>query len=400
MNFYTKAVFRGEKINHLPLYRCTFINNATLATLPLGVMVIAVNTILHRPDEAYQEWIREAVSAMAVLQPAHQFLLLVHTRPDYEGSVPANLSWQVLRQPGDGWAPFFWWQEQILYGTLKRSKADLFIASEGYCSLRSPVPQLLLLPSASFMEQEQGPTRCWYHRWYRMRSVHKAAGIVVFSDSEKLQAGRYHNLSQEKIGVVLAAPGRLYRSIDPVQADAIKQKYTGGTGYFFCAVPASKALFLNLLKAFSLFKKRQKSSMMLVLGGVASTDFAKLLATYRYREDVISAQTNSDHASLLAAAYAVVDLQTGYHPAGLYVKAMQCGVPVLKARPPVPEDGKELLYFDPADVSGMAEQLMLVYKDEALRNRLAAAGALRMQGQTVDRMAAALWERVVATINN
>lgn len=375
-------------------------NYTTAAPLPLGVMVIAVNTILHRPGEAYQECIREAVSAMAMRQPAHQFLLLVLTQPAFEGPVPANISWEVLRQPGKGWAPFFWWQEQTLFRILKKSKADLFIASEGFCSLRSRVPQLLLLPYVPDWKQAESPPSHWYHLWYRMRSINKAAGIAAFSESEKLQAARYHNLSPERIGVVPPASGRLYCTRDPVQEDAIKAKHTRGAGYFFCTVPASKALFLNLLKAFSLFKKRQKSSMMLVLGGTACKEFAKMLASYRYREDVIFAQKNSDQASLLAGAYAVVDLQTGYHPAGLFLKAMQCGVPVLKPRTTVPEYEKELLYFDPGDVTIMGEQLMLVYKDEALRNRLAAAGALRMQGQTVDRMAAALWEQVVATINN
>lgn len=75
------------------------------------------------------------------------------------------------------------------------------------------------------------------------------------------------------------------------EREQIKEKYTGGTEYFLYTGPLYPPdLLITLLKAFSHFKKWQRSNMKLTLAGPASKKTAQLkekLATYKYREDVV-----------------------------------------------------------------------------------------------------------------
>jgi glycosyltransferase involved in cell wall biosynthesis len=159
---------------------------------------------------------------------------------------------------------------------------------------------------------------------------------------------------------------------------------------------------MNLLKAFSLFKKWQKSNMKLLVAGRLAWKFEDLvekLETYKYRDDVqlLGAVTDEQLAKITASAYALVypSLFEGF---GLPVlEAMQSGVPVIASdASSIPEVGGDAaLYASPNDPDAFAKQMLLLYKDETARNKQIEKGIERAAAFSWDKTANQVWQNIV-----
>jgi glycosyltransferase involved in cell wall biosynthesis len=159
------------------------------------------------------------------------------------------------------------------------------------------------------------------------------------------------------------------------------------------------------LKAFSIFKKRQKSNWKLVLAGRLAwkyNRFVEDLKSYKYRGDVVMTGYLPDDvlAQLTASAYAVV-YPSFWEGFGVPVlEAMRCDVPVITSTDSAMQElgGSAALYADPSDFSDIAEKMMLLYKDEKLREDMIIAGRSIGNAYNWDRSAGLLWEAIIKTI--
>lgn len=80
------------------------------------------------------------------------------------------------------------------------------------------------------------------------------------------------------------------------------------------------------------------------------------------------------------------------------VEAMQSGVPVIASNTSsMPEVGAEAaLYADPNDPDAIAQQMLLLYKDEKLRNFQIEQGLARADVFSWDQTADQVWEKILA----
>jgi len=180
----------------------------------------------------------------------------------------------------------------------------------------------------------------------------------------------------------------------------IKQQYTEGREYFICTNRGySNDVIINLLKAFSLFKKRQRSNWKLVITeSMASenNDLYTLLQTYKYREDVVltGVVKEAESTQLIASAYAAVypDVSNSFYTSLL--QSLKCGVPCTTAASKVVEEACQdaALYFDPANPTDIADKLMLLYKDEALHADLKEKSKIIASKYNWQSAADSIWE--------
>jgi glycosyltransferase involved in cell wall biosynthesis len=237
---------------------------------------------------------------------------------------------------------------------------------------------------------------------YTPRFVRKAKSIATVSQFSKDDLLAQYGTPTSKIDVVYSAVKPSFQPLTFDEKAAVKAAYTDGREYFIYAgaIQPRKNL-INLLKAFSLFKKRQRSNWKLVLAGRLAWkngDFLELLRTYKYKDDVVLTGyiEESELAKLVGSAYALVypSLFEGFGVPVL--EAMECGVPPLTSRASAMQEiaGDAALYFDPTDPASIAEQLMLIYKDEELRSRLIEKGKLVSSQYSWDRTAETLWETI------
>jgi glycosyltransferase involved in cell wall biosynthesis len=161
----------------------------------------------------------------------------------------------------------------------------------------------------------------------------------------------------------------------------IKEEFTDGKEYFIANISEKDpGEFIKLLKAFSIFKKRQQSNMKLViipLNNETHGIFQEHLENYKYNGDVILRNNLSlmEQARLLGSAYACIYLSPVYFE-GMALEALQPGIPVLlPINSPMSEiTGDAALYFNASEITSLADQLMLIFKDEDLRNKLILKG--------------------------
>jgi glycosyltransferase involved in cell wall biosynthesis len=247
-----------------------------------------------------------------------------------------------------------------------------------------------------------------FYKRYTPLFLRRAKSIATVSHFSKEDLVSTYKVPEQKIKVVYNGVKEIFEPTTVEEQAAIKEKYTGGTEYFMYAgaIHPRKNL-VNLFKAFSIFKKWQKSSMKLVLAGRLAWKndaFLDLLKTYRYRNDVVLLPYIEDEgllAQLVAAAYAFVypSLFEGF---GVPVaEAMRCGVAVLTSKDSAMQEISQgaALYFDPANVADMADALMRIYKDETLRSRLVEEGKTAVQKYTWQHTADALWQCIEKAVN-
>ncbi|MFL5786576.1 MAG: glycosyltransferase family 4 protein [Flavisolibacter sp.] len=369
-------------------------------------MNIAVNTRFLTSDEmeGYGNFVHELCKLLPLKHPEHQFFYLFDREFSKECNFPLNVHPVVIRPAARH--PLLWkyWFDIKVPLVLKRIKADLFISPDGYCSLSTNVPQYLVMHDLGFLHQPEAyqPSHVNYYKRFTPRFLKKANQIAVVSEFTKTDILKHYSLDPQKINVVYNGVKEVFQ---PVPFDIqlkVKEKYTAGKEYFICvgAIQPRKNL-INLLKAFSIFKKRMKSGMKLVLVGRLAwknNEFLQLLKTYKYREDVILTGyvEELELAGLTGSAYAAVypSLFEGFGVPVL--EAMRSDVAVLtsinSSMMEIGEDG--CLYFDPKHYEDIAEKMMMIYKDEELRKRLIEKGKIISSKYSWERTEELFWNGI------
>lgn len=374
-------------------------------------MNIAVNTRFLLGDglEGVGYFTREVFSRLVRQHPEHQFYFLFD-RPYTPAHLYApNVHPVVVSPPARHPLLWKWWYDVKLPGVLRRIKADLLVSPDGYCSLSTKVPQCLVVHDLGFLHQPATyrKTHLAYFKRYYPRFVQKARTIAAVSEHTKQDLIRQYKTPTGKIDVVYSAAKDVFQPLPFEEKQRVKEQYTEGREYFIYtgAIHPRKNL-VNLLKAFSLFKKRQRVSWKLVLAGRLAwknDEFLTLLKTYKFRDDVVLTGylPESELARLTASAYALVypSLFEGFGVPVL--EAMKCGVPPLTSEGTSMQEigGDAALYFNPAEPPDIADKLMLIYKDENLRSQLILKGKEQVAQFSWDRTAALVWEAMMKSLN-
>jgi glycosyltransferase involved in cell wall biosynthesis len=371
-------------------------------------MRIAVNAIFLQKDqlEGYGHYAKEILSRMVVNHPEHEFIFLFDRAYDPAFLFGPNVRALVVGPAARHAAAFKYWYDVKAPLALLRYKPDVWIQPYGFCSLTSRIPQLLFVHDLAFLHYPRFVA--WHHRWYyRLFTgsfLKKARQVVTVSDYSRQDILQHYPFVADKISVVSGAAKQLFQPLTWQEKQDVKHQYAGGTEYFVCTggIHPRKNL-LNLLKAFSLFKKWQHSNMKLVVAGRLAWQYEDVLGklkSYKYRNDVVLTGYLPDEelARLTASAYAMV-YPSFFEGFGLpIVEAMQSGVPVITSNTSsMPETGGEAaLYADPTIPDEIAKHMLSLYRDETFRNQLVEKGLLQAGNYSWDRAADRIWEKVLS----
>lgn len=330
-------------------------------------MIVAVYIT---PEPGFTQYIRIAqrlLNEWADKHPGNEFYFFIHkphvTAFELFGSKKVQVS---SLPPYSNNIISKWRRRTNLISQIRRLKADVFFSIGSYIMPTNTVIQYLFI-SSLIKERDQ-------------KKLRRVKNVFVTSKALKEILVNQHLAMPEKVYVIYGASLDEAELTSDEEKSAIKEEFTDGKEYFlYTGLIAPQENIITLLKAFSLFKKRQRSSMKLVLAGIRLwkiDEFEHLIRTYKYKDDLVIVENlnEKEQRKLLFGAYALINLGKETSNIFFALSAMQYAIPIISNRnTPLKEiENSPSLLFDPLDMADIADKLMMIYKDEALKGQMEA----------------------------
>jgi glycosyltransferase involved in cell wall biosynthesis len=320
---------------------------------------------------------------LAVSQPQSTFIFFFDTPPSEDILFPANATAVTMKPEANSPIKFRIWYQIEIPLALKKHKADVFITTN-YCSLKTKIPQILISPDLTFIHQPSfvNKKHLSFFKKYTPLFLNKANAIVVHSLFLKNELIARYKINEQKINVLPVAPENDFIPLELEEKELIKEKYADGNEYFiYKGYIGQQQNLMNLIKAFSAFKKRQKSGMQLIIAGTPGVGYEEFLVSlkgYRFKSElkILTELAKTEMTKITASAYAMVYVPLFETSSATPFETMKCNVPVIASSTgALPEFcGDAALYSDPADIKNIAENIKLIFKDEKLRYELIEKG--------------------------
>lgn len=362
-------------------------------------MRIAVDARALQADtiSEYSTFTREVMLGLATLYTEHQYIFLSDSPIDPSFNLPGNITTATLTPKPTNVLLYKWWYDVKVPLALKKHKADVFICTSGLCSLTTSIPQVLIVHDLAFRHNPVFLAKgsLFFFRNFTRKFLKKAEIIVTLSDFIKQEIISTYSIPAQKTTVIGNAAGSSFKPLDWEEREKVKEQYAEGCEYFvFTGGLHPGKNLVNLLKAFSIFKKWQKTNMKLVviINSGKYEDQAEKLNSYKYKNEITLAKNLSvdELAQVTGGAYAMIfpSFYEGFGAAVL--EAMQCEVPVITSPGSSMSEiaGDAALYANPGSPEELAEEMKRIFKDEQLRDKLITAGKERVKDYTWDKTTA------------
>lgn len=373
-------------------------------------MRIAINTRLLLPGrlDGIGWFTAETVKRVVTAHPEHEFYFLFDRKPDSSYLFASNVHPVVLcpqaRHP-ILWYMFFEWS---VTHALKKYHIDLFVSPDGWMSLRSMVPSLIVIHDLNFEHSPNYLRRS--HQRYMTRFfpqfAKKATRIATVSEFSRQDIVTTYGIDKGKIDVVYDGAHANYQPNNEQEKQATRNQYTQGCPYFiFIGTISKRKNLTNQLLAFDEFKRQDTKGTKLVVVGARvwwQDDLKTAYENMQYANDVIFiGRAEADElARLLSAATAL-----------LYASLFEgFGIPILEsyyAETPVitsnctsmPEvAGDAALLVDPYNVQEITQAMVQLADSEQLRQQLVERGRVQRTKFSWDITAERMWASICATM--
>lgn len=343
-------------------------------------MIIAVNTRLLWNDIAKEHISLRLITEMVIRFPQHRFILIGEEKKLSRFTSFSNVQLLFTKPLKPASIHWRYWLNFRLPVMLRKYKAELLVQMDSACSMNTSISQFLFVYGAGMLEHPSfypKPVARFMKTWLPA-SLRKADCIFTFSDGMMQSLVSRLGINENKVHVVKDIAGEYFTPVDWPVKESVKEKFSGGREYFLYSGPVTAGHnLIGLLKAFTHFKKHLKSNLQLLLLTDESEDLNKLrqqLGTYKFRDDVnlLTGISEKDAALIAASAYAFIDVCLEETVCSGVQASINCHIPVIASgNAPIKSiAGDAALYADPESPVDIAEKMILLYKDENLRNRL------------------------------
>lgn len=349
-------------------------------------MKIAVNTrfLLQDKLEGIGWFTYEVMQRLVNLRPEDEFVFIFDRPFDQNFLFEKNTRGIGLFPPARHPFLWYWWFEWSLPHILKKEKADLFISPDGFCSLTTKVPTIMVTHDIAhhhFPEQVPTIARKYYNHFIP-RYLKKADHIITVSDFTKKDIEQVYGIPVVKMTVAHNGSRNIFRPLPDDDQRAVRDKFSNGTPYFFYygAVHPRKNVH-RLITAFDQFRQKYDSDVKLLIGGRFAWQTGPVKTAYdkaAFKKDIhfLGYLSEQDLASLVASAMAMVYI-SNFEGFGLPIlEAMHSEVPVITSNvSSLPEvAGEAALFVNPSSVNEIEAALHKIWENPGLRQELIEKG--------------------------
>lgn len=328
-------------------------------------------------DNEQEEYLLQIFSAFTNTQDAAK-VVFVNNKAEKIDSFSQNI-WVQAPPPSfiNKLKPDSGYKDFVTKAMREGNGGSRWITNQANHILPNHTDQILIVTDLGFLQHPQWYNKKTFNKKIFSQAFENASKIIVPSLYHKNMVHNEFGVNENKIGIVLPKPSFFAQPLSWEEKEMMKKTYTDGKDYFvYSTTSHPRHEFINLLKAFSIFKKRQQSSMQLVIlykAKAASKDILEKIDTYKYKSDVHLADVEEkEQLRIIAASYAMV------YPVAIediplaIINAAYCEVPAISSDLPVIKEfaGNAVAYADPKNVDDLAHNMILLYKDEKLRREL------------------------------
>lgn len=373
-------------------------------------MRIAVNArfLLANKLEGIGRFTFETLQRITRNHPEHEFIFLFDRPYSPEFIFAPNVTPVVLFPQARHPFLYYWFFNFSVTRALKKYKADLFLSTDGYLSLRTNVPQVAVMHDLAFIHFKEGINKLEeaYYNYFFPKYAHKAKRLVAVSNYTKQDIVTEFNINPNKIDVVYNAPSKGFVPLNNDLQNEVREKFSAGLPYF-CYVGAMhpRKNVETLLEAFDAFKTSTQSNFKLVIVGRKAWQNEGIDRAYqnmKHQQDVIftGRVSEADLYNITASAFAMVYIPF-FEGFGLpIVEAMACDVPVITSNvTSMPEVADEAgILVSPIDAKEVAQAMINLASDSNLYQQKKLASAKRKHDFSWDESADKLWNSLMLTV--
>jgi glycosyltransferase involved in cell wall biosynthesis len=374
-------------------------------------MVVAVNTrlLLSGKMEGIGWFTFEILKRMVQNNPRVEFHFFFDRPFDASFIFGENVTGHLIRPPVRHPFLFDWWFNWSVPRRLKNIKADVFVSMDGFCSLRTKVPQVLTIHDLNFMHHpEHMATRFRTYLPKRTKQfVQRARTLTTvshYSAKDIQQTFQIH----KHIEVIYNAAADVFVPLADEQINAIRARLTNGKPYFlFVSSIHPRKNLERILQAYEIARNEGYHNMPLVVVGRRfwmSESIDKLLLNMTFQKDVlfVGSLAQTELAQVTGAAHALIYASL-YEGFGIpIIEAMQCGVPVITSNcTAMPEvAGNAALLIDPYQTEEIAEAMCRIASDPQYHKQLAMAGKIQATKFNWQSSADLFWRVIEKTVKD
>ena len=370
-------------------------------------MIIAIN-LTNFISGASKDLVYTQFERLAVSRPEDQFIFIITKNQELPLVLTGNISFVISTPKANTILLQNLWYDYTLPALVKKYKAAVLVNTDGVCSLRTKTRQSLFITDIGFINTGNNLLNK-YHRHLQKKTpafFKKATNIITSTRSLQKEIEAHYKNAEEKIITVPLSISEKYQPLDWKEKEDVKDTFAEGKEYFlFVGEIGERTNLVNLLKAFSFFKRRQKSNMQLIIAvrqAANNNAFTESLKTYKYRNEVKVLFNLPDEkiTKLTAAAYAFVYPVWYDNFPFAPLSAVQSGAPLILSGTDVFKEiaGDAALYVQPDNIEDIAQKMMLLFKDETQRNELIRSGKEQAIHYQQNNHADLLWRAIVGAI--
>ncbi len=306
--------------------------------------------------------------------------------------------------------PLLWylWFEWALPIVLRKHKPDVLLSPDGYLSLSTQVPTLLVLHDLAFEhypEYVPGLVGKFY-RHYTPKYAHHARRIATVSNYTKLDVMQLYGIAPSKIDVVYNGIKDVYKPLDEAAQQAVRERYTNAAPYLvYVGSIHPRKNIVRLFQAFDGYKTQTNCPDKLVVIGAKGWQYGDIIATYNamtHKDDVLflGHLEAEQVAGLVASARAMmyVSIFEGF---GIpIVEAFACGTPVITSNTSsMPEvAGDAALIVDPTSIEEITAAMVQLYQHPETAEALQQRASIQLQKFSWEQTAQKLWDSLMKTV--
>lgn len=331
----------------------------------------------------------EIIKELQQVTSRHEFFL--YAQPDKDITVihpNKNIHLQLA-----GPASYHTWEQHVLPEVIKNDDINLLHCTGNTAPISLKIPLIVTIHDIVYLEKRMMQQGTWYQRfghlyrrWNVPRIAKRAELIITVSDFEREQIIENLNIAPEKVKTIYNACGKHFTpDRNEIDLANFKVKYQ---------LPDRFILFLgnmgpgknvpNVLRSLDLIYQRGRLDFKLVIADMSTFRLQSLLeaqGNLHLQEHIhlTGYVPNNEIPDLyrLSEAFIYPSLAESF---GIPIlEAMACGTPVITSNTTaMPEiAGKDALLIDPREPEQLAEMILKILDDQALRNQASSYGIER-----------------------